>query len=264
VHGEQINMAASEVEITHQIIRVKGQGLVRIKTKSQAGERVLKVPAWGMAMLRRRRMDGARLDEPVFADSRGGYRDPANTRRDLREARSPIGGETRQELGRVLRKVRRAAGLSQTETATRLGWAQSRVSLIETARVRLELVDAAALLDLYRVSGIERAELLDLAGQAAEGSQADALAWITSHSFRKTTATILDDAGQSARQIADQLGHARPSLTQDVYMARRAKNPAAAAALEAALNNSVDVSERLGHTAPPDTADTYDPAADVS
>ncbi|NIK61478.1 integrase [Kribbella shirazensis] len=57
-----------------------------------------------------------------------------------------------------------------------------------------------------------------------------------SHSFRKTTGTILDDAGQSARQIADQLGHGRPSLTQDVYMGRRAKNPAAA--LEAALNTS--------------------------
>ena len=82
---------------------------------------------------------------------------------------------------------------------------------------------------------------MDLATQAAEGSQADALAWITSHSFRKTTATILDDAGQSARQIADQLGHARPSLTQDVYMGRRAKNPAAAAALEAALNNRPEV-----------------------
>jgi DnaJ-class molecular chaperone len=52
VHGEQINLAASEVEITHQIIRIKGQGLVRIKTKSRAGERVLKVPAWAWRLLR--------------------------------------------------------------------------------------------------------------------------------------------------------------------------------------------------------------------
>ena len=34
--------------------------------------------------------------------------------------------------------------------------------------------------------------------------------WVTSHVFRKTVATRLDDAGLSARQIADQLGHARP------------------------------------------------------
>jgi len=44
----------------------------------------------------------------------------------------------------------------------------------------------------------------------------------------------LDEAGLSARAIADQLGHARPSMTQDVYMARKVFNPATAAALEAA------------------------------
>ena len=43
-------------------------------------------------------------------------------------------------------------------------------------------------------------------------------AWITSHTFRKTAATILDEAALSARLIADQLGHARPSMTQDVYL----------------------------------------------
>jgi integrase len=73
-----------------------------------------------------------------------------------------------------------------------------------------------------------RQEVLDLAAEASAPIAADAMAWITSHAFRKTTATILDDAGQSARQI----GHARPSLTQDVYMGRKAKNPGAAEALE--------------------------------
>ncbi|WP_328522957.1 helix-turn-helix domain-containing protein [Kribbella sp. NBC_00359] len=181
------------------------------------------------------------MDAPVFANADGDYRDPTNVRRDLREARSPIGSEARRELGRRLRQARRAAGLSQADTASKLGWPQSRASLVETARIRLEMPAVATLLNLYRVAGSVRAELMDLATQAAEGSQADALAWSTSHSFRKTTATILDDAGQSARQIADQLGHARPSLTQDVYMGRRAKNPAAAAALEAALNNRPEV-----------------------
>ncbi|BCP14858.1 phage integrase [Mycobacterium paraintracellulare] len=40
------------------------------------------------------------------------------------------------------------------------------------------------------------------------------------HSFRKTVATMIDDEGLSARVGADQLGHARPSMTQDRYMAR--------------------------------------------
>lgn len=43
---------------------------------------------------------------------------------------------------------------------------------------------------------------------------------VTSHSFRKTMATLIDDAGLSARIGADQLGHAKVSMTQDVYMSR--------------------------------------------
>lgn len=43
---------------------------------------------------------------------------------------------------------------------------------------------------------------------------------VTSHSFRKTLATLIDDAGMSPRVAADQPGHARVSMTQDVYMSR--------------------------------------------
>lgn len=57
-------------------------------------------------------------------------------------------------------------------------------------------------------------------------------AWVTSHVFRKTAATILDEAGLTARKVADQLGHSRPSLTQDVYMGRKAAGREAADALE--------------------------------
>jgi integrase len=56
---------------------------------------------------------------------------------------------------------------------------------------------------------------------------------ITSHVLRKTTATMLDHAGLSARAIADQLGHANPSLTQDVYLGRQVASTGAAVALEA-------------------------------
>ena len=84
-------------------------------------------------------MTGARLDQPLFPDVLGGFRDPANVRRKLREARG---------------------------------------------------------------------------NEASE--------WITEHTFRKTAATILDEAALSARLVADQLGHSRPSMTQDVYMGRRA------------------------------------------
>ena len=43
---------------------------------------------------------------------------------------------------------------------------------------------------------------------------------VSSHSFRKTVATLIDDEGLSARIGADHLGHSRVSMTQDTYMAR--------------------------------------------
>ena len=55
---------------------------------------------------------------------------------------------------------------------------------------------------------------------------------VTSHVFRKTVATLMDDAGLSARQAADQLGHAKPSMTADVYYGRRSRATGAARALE--------------------------------
>jgi len=113
-------------------------------------------------MLLRRYMDGPRLDEPVFPDTEGGWRDPSNTSRALREARGSEG-----------------------------------------------------------------------------------FSWVTTHVFRKTAATILDDAGFSARVVADQLGHSRPSMTQDVYLGRKVVSPQAAAALDHAFD-SPSVGENRG------------------
>jgi integrase len=59
--------------------------------------------------------------------------------------------------------------------------------------------------------------------------------WATSHTFRRTVATRLDDAGLSARQIADHLGHSGPSLTQDAYLGRGTASPRTAAAIRRAL-----------------------------
>ena len=52
------------------------------------------------------------------------------------------------------------------------------------------------------------------------------------HAFRHLVATRLDAAGLSAREIADYLGHERVSMTQDVYMSRKATGTNARAALD--------------------------------
>jgi integrase len=56
--------------------------------------------------------------------------------------------------------------------------------------------------------------------------------WVTSHVYRKTVATLMDAAGLSARQAADQLGHAKVSMTQDNYFGRGTASTGAAGVLD--------------------------------
>lgn len=144
-----VDLVAGTVTVEHTLIRLTRIGLVRKSTKSEAGERVLRLPRFLVTLLSERNVVG-RIEGPVFPDSLGGWRDPSNTSRALRTARGSEG-----------------------------------------------------------------------------------FAWVTSHVFRKTCATILDTAGQSPRAVADQLGHAQVSMTQNFYFGRRIVNPAAADALDA-------------------------------
>ncbi|HYN29249.1 MAG TPA: tyrosine-type recombinase/integrase [Dermatophilaceae bacterium] len=65
-----------------------------------------------------------------------------------------------------------------------------------------------------------------------EAREAAGLEWMTAHSWRETSATILDGSEFSARVIADQLGHSRVSMTQDAYLGRRALDPRVRTVLE--------------------------------
>jgi integrase len=155
---EDVDLSAGVVDIEWTLGRVTGQGLVRGPTKSEAGERTLGLPRRALDMLRRRFAAGVKPDWPVFPDGIGGYRDPNNTLRDLRDVRAQI----------------------------------------------------------------------------------ESLEWVKSHNFRKTLATLLDAAGHSARQIADQLGHSRVSMTQDGYLGRKIRNAQAVDALNAVLGTGPD------------------------
>jgi len=145
-----VDLATGAIAVHRTIVRVKGKGLVASKVKSRASERRLLLPLWSVELLRARRIRLGGFEGPVFADSRGGWRDRSN-------------------VGKVFREVR---GGSDFE-------------------------------------------------------------WVKTHTFRKTVATLLDQSGASARMIADQLGHSKVSMTQDVYLGRRAGNAANLAALQA-------------------------------
>jgi len=55
---------------------------------------------------------------------------------------------------------------------------------------------------------------------------------VTSHGFRETVATLTDDSGLSARGCLGSIGHARTSMTQDVYMSRGKIHTEVASALD--------------------------------
>lgn len=237
VTWSQIDLEAGTVDITHSIARVRGEGLLRKTTKSAAGQRMLPLPQWLIAILRTRQAAGFRLGAPIFPDANGSFRDLSNTRRHLRTALSPIGSTARRNLGLTLRTLRRAAKLTRKEAASALGWPQNRVELIETGRIKptTELV-----VGFVATCGKDLQDLPTVLAEleaASQPAESDRLSWIRSHALRKTTATALDEAGHTARQVADQLGQAKVSITQDVYMGRKVANPAAAEALDNAFGD---------------------------
>ena len=67
-------------------------------------------------------------------------------------------------------------------------------------------------------------------------------------------ATLLDGSGATARMIADQLGHSRISMTQDVYLGRRSRESRVAAALEGV--DPMASGESVGESVGPGTGAT--------
>ncbi|OBJ00359.1 integrase [Mycobacterium alsense] len=61
---------------------------------------------------------------------------------------------------------------------------------------------------------------------------------VTSHSFRKTVADLIDAEGLSARVGADQLGHSHVSMTQDKYLSRGRIHAEVADLLDRAVINA--------------------------
>ena len=82
----EVDFAAGTVQVTSTLVRVKGEGLLRKGTKSRAGERTLPLPETAVAMLRRRFMTGARLDQPLFPMCLW-LPGSGQVRRELRDAR---------------------------------------------------------------------------------------------------------------------------------------------------------------------------------
>lgn len=155
-------------------------------------------------------------------------------RRKTLEAKTERTWEEDEELT-ALRTL--APGLHiQERPKTAAGWRVLAlppycVDLINRRRGELHLAD-----ELGVLFGAPKAKSLrdpsNTAGDLRTVLDSLGYEWVTSHVFRKTVATRLDDAGMSAKQVADQLGHAKPSMTLDVYMGRKVVSAEAARILE--------------------------------
>ena len=120
-------------------------GLLRKGTKSSSGVRTLRLPAFAVAMLRRRKLaSGGRA--PAFPDSAGGWRDPSNTSCHLRNARGSE--EFAWVTSHVFRKTARPswtgldrAGISARQITDQLG--HSKVSMRQDQYLGRRALDQA-------------------------------------------------------------------------------------------------------------------------
>jgi integrase len=131
------------------------------------------------------------------------------------------------------------------------------VAALKARRARLGLLaaDDLPVFCVVRASGPSWHDPAKVTGWVREIRKWVGLEWMTTHTWRKTAATMLDEAGFSARQIADQMGHAQISMTQNTYLGRKGEAvPEMATALESAWEEQVtkddDYVELIGEVIP--------------
>lgn len=139
------------------------------------------------------------------------------------------------EINATIVRLKGRGLILQERPKTAAGWRRLALptSAVDTIR-RRDLTDRLKAPHGVVFGSPASKSLRDKSNTAAdlrEVLDATGFSWVTSHVFRKTVATRLDEAGWTARQIADQLGHAQPSMTMDVYMGRQVTNADAARAL---------------------------------
>lgn len=119
-------------------------------------------------------------------------------------------------------------------TERRLTWKPNPWNVVFTSPMGLLRDPSNTNADLREVLD---AELWD---EAKETLLFPPMPWVTSHVMgRKTVLTLMDEAGLPARSAADQAGHAKVSMTQDHYFARKALDTGAADVLDATIGKLI-------------------------
>jgi integrase len=90
VTGDEVDPAAQTVAISHHLVRIAGQGIVRQPLRKGGGVALtLKVPSWSLPMFRRRKLESG--GGALFPTWNGGWVDPSNVTKRIRTACDEIG-----------------------------------------------------------------------------------------------------------------------------------------------------------------------------
>lgn len=144
VSWDEVDLEVGTVAIAWHLVRVKETGMVRqAGAKSEAGDRVLRLPSWCRDMLMARRVDNNGA-YPVFPDVLGGWRDPNLVMRWLRWSRDEagFGWLTSHVFRQTVISVLDAAGLNTREVADQAG--HSRIAQTQSYMARGVASDRAA------------------------------------------------------------------------------------------------------------------------
>lgn len=184
-----LDLDAGTLEINATVVRVRGHGLVvQEHPKSTAGWRVIALPP-SIVDIARRRLAEARLHP--------------------------------QQIALIDR-----AGKTRTEPVQWLLFPSPRARTLRDPsnaegdfREVLDQIECAACRGTGKRLDDDGQFLLNEKGRKLR-CDAGPWSWVTSHTFRKSVATRMEEGGCTPRQIADQLSRSAVSMTQDVYFGR--------------------------------------------
>lgn len=102
----------------------------------------------------------------------------------------------RRRLAMELRRLRAEAGIKAAAVAVELGCSAGKVSQMETGRVSISVPDAKAMLELYGITGDQRAALVELARTAKQQGwwqphSESAYAWFLRYVGLETESSVL-------------------------------------------------------------------------
>lgn len=196
VLAEDVDIAEGTISVCGTVISVSGMGvMIKREPKTTAGNRTLALPTWAIPSVRACVARAVTITATVFKD--------------------PDNGTTHLLL---------PSGPTKRSRKTAEQWLADKLARGNYSTAEVSLLLPSVTDGIWDPSKVSRCikDVFVLAGIPDN----------TSHILRKSVATQMDDAGYSARVIADQLGHADPAMTLRVYLGRSNVSTAGAAALE--------------------------------